>query len=286
MKFSWVAAAVWAVLPLNAAAGGPLQISTESRAQQPGEVVLVTVKAEEPLDALTIHIFNEDHAGYRVAPGTWDVLVGIDLDVPPGSYTLATTGRSANGPVTGSALLKVLDKKFPTRRLTVDENFVNPPASVTDRIIREARELDDTWKRSTPARLWEGPFIRPVPQEANSRFGSRSIYNGQPRSPHGGADFLSPAGTPIKSPNAGRVVIARDLYYTGNTIVIDHGLGLFSVFAHLSEMNVHAGDTVETGEILGTVGATGRVTGPHLHWGLRLDGARVDPLSLLAVVGG
>jgi murein DD-endopeptidase MepM/ murein hydrolase activator NlpD len=124
-----------------------------------------------------------------------------------------------------------------------------------------------------------------VPQAANSRFGSRSIYNGQPRSPHGGADFLSPAGTPIKAPNAGHVAIARDLYYTGNTVVIDHGLGLFSVLAHLSAIDVHEGDTIVAGQIVGKVGATGRVTGAHLHWGIRLAGARVDPLSLLALAG-
>ena len=292
MKFSrGLAAAAVALLPLSLAslvadaADGALQISTEARAQQPGEVVLVTVKSGQPLDAVTIHIFNEDYAGYRAAPDTWHVLVGIDLDVPVGTYTLAVTARGAGGPVTGKELLKVADKKFPTRRLTVDEAFVNPPPDVTDRIVREARELAATWEQSTPERLWNGAFIRPVPQDANSRFGSRSIYNGQARSPHSGADFLSPAGTPIKAPNGGRVLIARDLYYTGNTVVIDHGLGLFSVFAHLSVVNVQPGDMVETGQILGNVGATGRVTGPHLHWGLRLDGARVDPLSLLAVVG-
>ncbi len=289
MKFSTaLAVAAVALLtlvcrPAHAADG--LQIATEARAQQPGEVVLVTVRAAQPLDAVAIHIFNEDHAGYQVAADTWQVLVGIDLDVPVGTYTLAVTAHGAAGPIAGQALLKVADKKFPTRRLTVDESFVNPPPDVTDRIIREARELNATWETSAPERLWGGAFIRPVPQEANSRFGSRSIYNGQARSPHGGADFLSPAGTPIKSPNAGRVVIARDLYYTGNTVVIDHGLGLFSVFAHLSVLNVKPGDLVETGQLLGKVGATGRVTGPHLHWGLRLDGARVDPLSLLAVAG-
>ena len=120
---------------------------------------------------------------------------------------------------------------------------------------------------------------------ANSAFGARSIFNGQPRSPHGGADFLSAAGTPVKAPNAGRVALARDLYFTGNTVVIDHGLGLFSLFAHLSAIDVQAGAAVGTGDVVGRVGATGRVSGPHLHWTVRAGGARVDPLSLLEVLG-
>jgi murein DD-endopeptidase MepM/ murein hydrolase activator NlpD len=124
-----------------------------------------------------------------------------------------------------------------------------------------------------------------VPQRANSAFGTRSIFNGEPRSPHSGADFLSPAGTPVHAPNAGRVLVAENLYFTGNTVVVDHGLGLLSLFAHLSRMDVEAGEMVTTGQVLGAVGSTGRVTGPHLHWTLRAGGARVDPLSLLALLG-
>ena len=127
--------------------------------------------------------------------------------------------------------------------------------------------------------------MRPVPDEANSSFGTRSIYNGEARSPHGGTDFLSPTGRPIKAPNAGRVVLAGQLYFTGGTVVIDHGLGVFSLFAHLSAVGVSEGDVVKTGDVVGEVGATGRVTGPHLHWTARVGGARVDPLSLLAVMG-
>jgi murein DD-endopeptidase MepM/ murein hydrolase activator NlpD len=124
-----------------------------------------------------------------------------------------------------------------------------------------------------------------VNDAANSAFGTRSIFNGQPRNAHGGADFLSPAGTAVHAPNAGRVLVARDLYYSGNTVIIDHGLGLFSMFAHLSAFDTREGDRVEAGAIVGRVGATGRVTGPHLHWAVRANGARVDPLSLLAVLG-
>ena len=111
------------------------------------------------------------------------------------------------------------------------------------------------------------------------------MFNGEPRRPHGGTDFLSAAGTPVHAPNAGRVVAARELFFTGNTIIIDHGLGVISLLAHLSSMDVREGDTLSAGQIVGRVGATGRVTGPHLHWALTVAGARVDPLSALALVG-
>jgi len=181
--------------------------------------------------------------------------------------------------------LRIASRTFRTRRLTVNEAFVTPPPSEQARIEREAALLAGVWNAPAAQRLWTGPFVRPVPQEANSAFGTRSIFNGKPRNAHGGADFLSPAGTPIQAPNAGRVAVARNLYYSGNTVIIDHGLGLFSMLAHLSAIDVHEGDRVAAGELLGRVGATGRVTGPHLHWAVRAGSARIDPLSLLALLG-
>jgi murein DD-endopeptidase MepM/ murein hydrolase activator NlpD len=124
-----------------------------------------------------------------------------------------------------------------------------------------------------------------VADPANSAFGTRSVFNGKSRNAHSGADFLSPAGTPIHAPNSGRIVVARPLYFSGNTVIIDHGLGLFSMLAHLSVIDVREGDRVSTGQVVGKVGATGRVTGPHLHWTVRAADARVDPLSLLALLG-
>ena len=120
---------------------------------------------------------------------------------------------------------------------------------------------------------------------ANSRFGTRSIFNGERRNPHAGADFASPLGRPVKAPNGGNVVAARELFYTGNVVIIDHGLGVFSMLAHLSRIDVKEGDEVKAGDVIGLVGATGRVTGPHLHWALTVSGARVDPVSALTVLG-
>ena len=261
-----------------------LNVTTEARALQPGEVVVLTVTSKHDISDVRVHAFDRNFAGFRVDAQTWRVLVGIDLETKPQTYSAEVTAVDHPPPSRISLPLKVLPRQFRTRTLTVDEAFVNPPSDALQRIARETAELNDLWAHSATTKLWTGPFVRPVPDPANSAFGTRSILNGQPRSPHSGADFNSPTGRPIEAPAGGRVVVAGDKYFTGNTVMIDHGLSLFSLFAHLSEMQVKVGDTVAAGDVIGKVGATGRVTGPHLHWSVRLNGARVDPLSLLAVL--
>ena len=154
-----------------------------------------------------------------------------------------------------------------------------------DVTVTKSALLDAVWKAPVRERLWTTAFVPPVPGQANSAFGTRSIFNGKRRSAHGGADFVSPSGTPVRAPNAGHIVVARDLYFSGNTLVIDHGLGLFSTLAHLSAIDAREGDGVSAGQVVGRVGATGRVTGPHLHWAVRAGGARIDPLAVLALLG-
>src|SRR5262249_3402256 len=273
--------AVAAVAALLFAQPPAIHIATHSRAIRPGELVMLSIAVASPDDVPHVRAFGQDIGAYRVADREWEALVGIDLDVKPGAYTVTVQAGSESA----SHALDVSPRAFRTRTLTVDPAFVTPPESERERIEREARLLGDTWKSSAPERLWTVPFVRPVPQDANSAFGTRSVFNGKPRNAHGGADFLSPAGTPIRAPNAGTVVIARGLFFSGNTVVIDHGLGMFSMLAHLSAFAVHEGDRVSAGQRVGLVGATGRVTGPHLHWAVRASGARVDPLSVLAVLG-
>ena len=262
-----------------------LTISPAARAMQPGELVVLTVTSTVPLTALHARAFDTDIAGFPDDATHWRVLIGIDLDAKLGTHPVVVTGTSAAGPVDATYQLTVVAKKFPTRRLTVDEGFVNPPASAMPRIEAEQKEQQAIWAASASERLWSAPFLRPVADPANSAFGTRSIFNGQPRGAHSGADFLSPAGRPVKAPNAGRVVLAKNLYYSGNCVIIDHGLGVFSYFAHFSRIDVAVGDVVVPGQIVGLVGATGRVTGAHLHWTARVAGARVDPLSVLALLG-
>ena len=262
-----------------------IQIATSPGAILPGGAVLLTARTQEPLDALRVRAFDRDIATYRLDVDTWQSLLGIDLGTKPGSCVVSFEGISGGLTVSATTTLVVKRRAFETRVLHVDDAFVNPPAPLIARITGEAADIARVWTDSAPDRLWVERFVRPVPGRANSAFGTRSIFNGEPRQPHSGADFLSPAGTPVLAPNSGRVVLARDLYFTGNTVVIDHGLGVFSLLAHLSLMNVREGALVTRGDSVGEVGATGRVTGPHLHWAVRMNGARVDPLAVLALPG-
>ena len=272
---------ILALATIALAPAAPMQISARSRSLQPGELVVLSIVLPEAADHIRVRAFDRDVVAYPDGERAWRALVGVDLDVKPGTYHVTVEAGAARAAYD----LVIVPRVFRTRRLTVNEAFVTPPASEQARIEREAALLAGVWQAPAPERLWSGPFVRPVPQEANSAFGTRSIFNGKPRNAHGGADFLSPAGTPIQAPNAGRIAVARLLYFSGNTVIVDHGLGLFSMLAHLSAIEVHEGDRVIAGQMLGLVGATGRVTGPHLHWAVRASGARVDPLSLLALLG-
>jgi murein DD-endopeptidase MepM/ murein hydrolase activator NlpD len=263
-----------------------IQVSMLARSIEPGELVVLTMDTPEPADAVQLRAFDRDWRAFAVDEDTWRVVLGIDLDVRPGDYEVAIHAdlRGA-GALQRTEMLSVSAKTFPTRRLSVDPDFVNPPASVRERIAQEADELGRLWQSSGARPLWEGPFAPAVPHAANSAFGARSVFNGEARSAHSGADFGSPAGTPVKAPAGGRVLLARDLYYSGQSVMIDHGAGVISLFAHLSSIAVAPDAVVTAGQVLGTVGATGRVTAAHLHWTVRASGARVDPLALLHVLG-
>ena len=252
-----------------------------ARAMQPGEVVGVDIRCTS-VNPLTLVAFGRDIPLARSADGTrWRALVGIDLGVAPGRYPLVLQVPGTPG----SSVQRVLDvqpKQFPTRTLRVAERFVEPPVEVLSRIRDEAALLERTFNTATP-RPWNGRFMLPVLTPPTRNFGSRSVFNGEARNPHAGIDFASPAGTLVTSPAAGEVVLVQELFFTGSTVVVDHGNGAYSLMAHLSSTAVAPGEVIGAGAPLGRVGATGRATGPHLHWTVRLHGARVDPLSLIAI---
>lgn len=264
----------------------PITFVHKERSLQPGEVVLLEARSSRPLKYLRAEAFDREFPAAGEKGGlAWTGLVGIDLDTKPGRYGMVLRGADMDGKIVAARkTLTIAARKFPTRELTVDEKYVTPPPDVLIRIEKERARVDAIFASVTPEKLWRGPFRVPVPGEVISAFGKRNVYNGQLRSPHTGADFRGAVGTPIQSPNAGRVVLAANLYYSGNTILLDHGLGLYSYFGHMSAFSVKEGDQVATGDIIGKVGATGRVTGPHLHWTVRLIGTRVDPQSLVSIL--
>ena len=253
------------------------------RAIQPGEVVRLDVTCDCEATGATATVFGQDvllfHVGYADA---WRGLIGIDLDISPGTYPIAVVvDQVGQLPIATTRELVVVTKRFPVRQLRVPARFVNPPETVIERIQDEAHRLQAIFETVTRPRQWQRPFQAPARAPTTGSFGTRSVFNGQPRNPHSGVDFRGKTGAPVAAPATGVVTAAESLYFTGNTLVIDHGLGLYSLLAHLSKFAVQAGDRVRRGQIVGFVGATGRVTGPHLHWSVRLNGARVDPLSLL-----
>ena len=249
----------------------------------PGGVVRLDVTCACEATDTSATIFGRPVRLTRIGD-RWQGLIGIDLDVKPGSYPIEVAITPLGSTAIASAqTLRVIDKAYPVRRLTVAPAFVDTPAGEVARIQQDAAALQTIFETTASPRQWQGAFQAPVNDSPNSSFGSRSIYNGQARSPHSGTDFGAKAGTPVAAPAAGTVALARPLYFTGNTVVLDHGLGLYSLLAHLQEIGVKEGDHVTRGHVVGLVGGTGRVTAPHLHWSVRLNNARVDPLSLLAV---
>jgi murein DD-endopeptidase MepM/ murein hydrolase activator NlpD len=213
----------------------------------------------------------------------WLATVGIDLDSRPGDHAVDVTFLYADGRTRlHREPIVVRAEQYPTTQLTVAERYVELDPKDQARAEIEAAETSAIYDTFTPERYWSEPFEVPVEGAADGRnFGHRRVFNGQPRAPHSGADLRAPTGTPIQAANRGRVVLAKDLFYSGNAVFIDHGFGLYTTYLHLSAIDVAVGELVERGQRIGLAGATGRVTGPHLHWGVRLLDARVDPFSLV-----
>jgi murein DD-endopeptidase MepM/ murein hydrolase activator NlpD len=219
------------------------------------------------------------------SPDAWRALLGVDLDLKPETYDLGISGKTQTAEeFTCAASIAVKEGKFATESLNVAPNFVEPNPEQAARAEAERQRLRAIFATITPERLWDGPFRYPLAGvTTGGNFGKRRILNGKAGSPHSGVDFPALAGTPVYAPQRGRVVLAEPLYFSGNTVVLDHGLGVYTLYAHFESIEVQPGDLVDTGALLGKVGATGRVTGPHLHWGVTVNRARANPLQLIAL---
>lgn len=252
----------------------------EFRSLQPGEVLLVSLP--NPPDVRRAVVVFRDRE-YVLTDALRFAFVGLDLGLEPGSYPMTVTFEGTNG---GREAVRrdivVEAKEFPRKKLWVKESFAVPPKEVEERIRREAELVAWVYGIITPRWLGDGAFFPPVEGKVFPNFGQRRIYNNAPRSTHAGVDIAAPQGDPIRAANAGNVVLASHLYLSGNAVIIDHGLGVFSFYGHMSKLLVKRGQAVRKGDIIGKCGTTGRSTGPHLHWGVRVFDSRVDPFSLLA----
>ena len=209
-------------------------------------------------------------------------LIGLPLDTSPGRHSVDITTDEGSLKVS----FEVLPKEFPVQRLTIaNDRLVNPNAGDLKRIAKETARMRAAYALASFGRGDLHPFLLPVEGELSSPFGRKRILNGQPRNPHRGLDIAADTGTPIIAPAAGTVVVTGNFFFNGNTVLIDHGDGLVTMYCHLHEIHVNEGGALARGETFGSVGATGRATGPHLHWTVSMHGAKVDPLALIQTLG-
>lgn len=204
----------------------------------------------------------------------WVAVVGLPLDIAIQTQVLVVTDQKTSTEIK----FEIKDKKYREQRITVSNSrHVNPLADDMTRITRELELQNAAYRQFSPNAPSNILFDPPVKGPLSSPFGLKRFFNGEPRAPHSGLDFAVPTGTPVVAPAAGKVLLTGDYFFNGNTVFLDHGQGLISMYCHLSVIDVKVGDTLTRGQVLGKVGATGRVTGAHLHWNVSLNDARVDP---------
>jgi murein DD-endopeptidase MepM/ murein hydrolase activator NlpD len=282
LAFSFAAPAARPSEELQAQAPGPV-IRLVYRALQPGEPIVVFLESDGTAKSASVTFLGRT-VDLRPAPGGRSVFafLGIDLQAKPGSYAMIVKVRKAGGTIeTVHKELVVLEKQFPFTKLQLKREFVTPPAAALERIKRETELIALATSVITPEWLGDGSFVLPHDAPSWSNFGQRRLNNNVLESVHSGLDIRVPFGERIRATNAGKVVLASDLYLGGKTVIVDHGLGVFSSYGHMSELLVKRGDAVKKGEAIGLCGSTGRSTGPHLHWSVRILDAHVDPEAML-----
>ena len=263
----------------TAAANDPAPTVTLPRESRvPGGVAIVplAIEGEDPGSVM----FGDHRAAVLRTQAGWVALIGIPLDTKPGPQ--AAQWRPAGESAPRRLEFGVGDKQYQEQRLTVkNPRHVDPSKEDLERIAAERKRIDAALGTFTADITPDFVLSPPVPGERSSSFGLRRFFNGQSRNPHSGMDIAAATGTPILNPAAGRVLDAGDFFFNGNTVFVDHGQGLVTMYCHLSRIDVKPGEEVAARATLGLVGATGRVTGPHLHWGVALNRAMVDPTLFL-----
>jgi murein DD-endopeptidase MepM/ murein hydrolase activator NlpD len=248
-----------------------------------GQVLLVKV----PTMGQPVHIigrFLERRVPFSLGGEAGSIgLLGIDMQDAPGTHELTIEVTDAKGPRRLSYHVLVVKEKYPKQHLTLPRDKVDLDDESLVRVKAEQEQVKTVLDQVSVQRLWEGHFVEPVHGSISGAFGRVRIINGQSRNPHNGEDIAAPLGAEVVAMNDGIARLTVDHFFSGKGVFVDHGLGLYSMYFHLSEVLVQDGARVTRGQAIGKVGASGRATGPHLHWGVRLNGARVNPYSLLAL---
>jgi murein DD-endopeptidase MepM/ murein hydrolase activator NlpD len=279
-------AAVLAVLLslLFAVPAAALQVRVLPAAPRQGDTVLVLVGGTKGAQNVEGSL-GAQHLAFFPYGAEFAALAGVDLETKPGKV-LWRVGLVDGGGVPRKAAGAVTVKAggFPVERLTLPGGMVNLDPEAERRAANEAVRMRALYDTVTPDRLWRGPFTQPVAsRKPGGGFGSRRIINGQPRMPHAGIDYSADRGTPVVASNRGRVALLGEFFFAGRLVALDHGLGLYTLYFHLDGVSVTEGQMVERGQTVGTVGTTGRSTGPHLHFAAQLGRARINPPDLYAL---
>lgn len=270
-------------LKADTSGGGHITVRSYYTRLSQGEVVKLSLSSTATIAGAKALCLGKEFAFVPNEERTsFFTLIGIGLDAEPGNHDLTIAVSLPGGSEkVFSTKIAISDGMFRHRRINVDRKFITPSPEDQKRIEKETALTRYIYGKSESRWLGMGNFILPVKGKLIKNFGDRRVFNDDRRSRHRGMDIRSPSGRIVRAVNSGRIVLARDLYFAGQTIIIDHGIGLFSLYCHLSALSVQEGSLVKKGDKIGRVGSTGRVTGPHLHWGMRLSDAYVNPLSFL-----
>lgn len=216
--------------------------------------------------------------------GIYCGLIAIPLSAAPQKAVVELEWTDLRGRQATKIPLQIIDGHYKSETLSVDPVHVTLNKKDLLRVASEKKEIQRIYANGSDARLWYGNFQKPLIGDTTSTFGTRRLFNGQHRSHHNGADFRADIGTPVEASNSGIVRLARNLFYSGNIVIVDHGMGIFTNYAHLSKIQVIEGQHIARGHRIGLTGSSGRVSGPHLHWGVKVNDAYVDPLQFLSAI--
>lgn len=261
------------------AQSGASKVVLSPSAIPPGEFFVITVEpaAGETVQEVRAGVLDF-HPRFNRFGDKWKAIGAVSAKTPPGKYPVyVKVARSDRAEQETKVYLTVTAKRFPTQRIRMSKEKMRLRTEAA--LARDKAKLDHAIAESAPQPLWEGKFMLPVRGRFSTGFGVIRTVNGQDSGRHYGLDIAAPLGTPVKATNHGRVTLAEMLETHGNTIVIDHGCGIFSLYLHLSRMDVQVGDEVRKGQVIGRVGTTGFSTGPHLHWGMRVAEIATNPWS-------
>jgi murein DD-endopeptidase MepM/ murein hydrolase activator NlpD len=254
-----------------------------------GSVLLVTVTVPESMRGLPVSALYDfkEYPFYAVGKpesGQYQTILGVPFLAEPGKATVEVRVGEGGRQKTLQIPFAVTEGPYRSEALRVNPRTVNPHPRDLKRIKKESSEIGALYKIIRQERLWDAPFELPVKSAITSPFGTKRVYNGEMQNFHQGADLKAPKGTPIRAPAGGIVVLAKNLFFTGFTVILDHGYGIYTSYGHMSRLKIRKGARVKAGTLLGLAGATGRASGPHLHWGAVIHQDKVNPIDLMRVL--